>query len=146
MNVRFHFHELSHLRHSSDPLIFTGILQPSTASIYKEKYSRIISEELQVIHYVFTTWKFDLPTEVSPFISAIFYSLFVAIAMRRKRLTNFSVQASSQRRLPSLYRLVKKKNDVEPSLPRDRDRNLHSFVRSKEITVYICFIAQIFFQ
>lgn len=66
--------------------------------------------------------------------------------MRRKRLTNFSVQASSQRRLPSLYRLVKKKNDVEPSLPRDRDRNLHSFVRSKEITVYICFIAQIFFQ
>lgn len=109
MNVRFHFHELSHLRHSSDPLIFTGILQPSTASIYKEKYSRIISEELQVIHYVFTTWKFDLPTEVSPFISAIFYSLFVAIAMRRKRPTNFSVQASSQRRLPSLYRLVKKK-------------------------------------
>ena len=122
MNVRFHFHELSHLRHSSDPLIFTGILQPSTASIYKEKYSRIISEELQVIHYVFTTWKFDLPTEVSPFISAIFYSLFVAIAMHRKRLTNFSVQASSQRRLPSLYRLVKKKNYVEPSLPRDRDR------------------------
>ena len=109
MNVRFHFHELSHLRHSSDPLIFTGILQPSTASIYKEKYSRIISEELQVIHYVFTTWKLDLPTEVSPFISAIFYSLFVAIAMRRKRLTNFSVQASSQRRLPSLYRLVKKR-------------------------------------
>ena len=66
--------------------------------------------------------------------------------MRRKRLTNFSVQASSQRRLPSLYRLVKKKNYVEPSLPRDRDRNLHSFVRSKEITVYIFFIAQIFFQ
>ena len=66
--------------------------------------------------------------------------------MRRKRLTNFSVQASSQRRLPSLYRLVKKKNYVEPSLPRDRDRNLHSFVRSKEITVHIFFIAQIFFQ
>lgn len=66
--------------------------------------------------------------------------------MRRKRLTNFSVQASSQRRLPSLYRLVKKKSYVEPSLPRDRDRNLHSFVRSKEITVYIFFIAQIFFQ
>ena len=65
--------------------------------------------------------------------------------MRRKRLTNFSVQASSQRRLPSLYRLVKKRY-VEPSLPRDRDRNLHSFVRSKEITVYIFFIAQIFFQ
>ena len=65
--------------------------------------------------------------------------------MRRKRLTNFSVQASSQRRLPSLYRLVKK-IDIEPSLPRDRDRNLHSFVRSKEITVYIFFIAQIFFQ
>lgn len=40
----------------------------------------------------------------------------------------------------------KKKNYVEPSLPRDRDRNLHSFVRSKEITVYIFFIAQIFFH
>ena len=65
--------------------------------------------------------------------------------MRRKRLTNFSVQASSQRRLPSLYRLVKK-HYVEPSLPRDRARNLYSFVRSKEITVYIFFIAQIFFQ
>ena len=64
--------------------------------------------------------------------------------MRRKRLTNFSVQASSQRRLPSLYRLVKKNNYVEPSLPRDRDRNLHSFVRSKEITVYIFHCPNIF--
>lgn len=56
--------------------------------------------------------------------------------MRRKRLTNFSVQASSQRRLPSLYRLVKNKVAVEPSLPRDLDRNLHSFVRCKEIIFF----------